>query len=123
MPNSTADWKAYGSTFGKVPSRHQTIFGYKLHLLIALNGTILDFILAPANQFDLEVGFELLSEHHDLQVLGDKVYISVEKAAQLWEENRIPLKSIPRRNQRKQLAPAVQQLFNAVRQMIKTVNA
>ena len=89
VPGSTADWKAYGSTFGKVPSRHQTIFGYKLHLLIALNGTLLDFVLAPANQFDLEVGFELLSEHSDLQVLGDKAYISAQKAAHLWQENRI----------------------------------
>jgi hypothetical protein len=123
VPNSTADWKAYGSTFGKVPSRHQTIFGYKLHLLIAMNGTILDFILAPANQFDLEVGFELLCEHQDLQVLGDKAYISAEKAAQLWQANRIQLKSIPRRNQRKQLAPHLRQLFNSVRQMIETVNA
>ena len=31
--SSTGDWKANGSTFGKVPSKKQTIFGYKLHLL------------------------------------------------------------------------------------------
>lgn len=123
VPNSSADWKAYGATFGRVPSRNETIFGYKLHLLIALNGTILDFVLAPANQSDLAVGFELLREHHDLQVLGDKAYISAEKAAQLWQDNRIRLQTIPRRNQRKQLAPPVRQLFNAVRQMIETVNA
>jgi hypothetical protein len=123
VPNSTADWKAYGSTFGKVPSRKQTIFGYKLHLLIALNGTILDFVLAPANQTDLAVGFELLSEHSDLQVLGDKAYISADKAAQLWQNHRIRLKSIPRRNQHTQLAPSVRLLFNTVRQLIETVNA
>ena len=57
-----------GSRFGKVPSKKQTIFGYKLHLLIAMNAMILDFELAPANELDLEVGFELLSEHIDLQV-------------------------------------------------------
>ena len=120
---SSGDWKASGSTFGKVPSKKQTIFGYKLHLLIAMNGVILDFELAPANATDLEVGFELLSEHTDLQVLGDKAYISATKAAQLWQQNRIELKTIPRRNQQKQLPRVVQRLYNSIRQMIETVNA
>jgi hypothetical protein len=120
---SSGDWKARGSTFGKVPSKKQTIFGYKLHLLIAMNGVILDFELAPANEYDLKVGFELLSEHTDLQVLGDKAYISAAKAAQLWQENRVALQTIPRRNQQKQLPRAVQRLYNSVRQMIETVNA
>ncbi len=123
VPASSGDWKASGSTFGKVSSKKQTIFGYKLHLLIAMNGTILDFELAPANEPDLEVGFELLSEHTDLQVLGDKAYISAEKAAQLWQENRIQLKTIPRRNQRKQLPHFLQHLYNSIRQMVETVNA
>ncbi len=123
VPSSSADWKASSSTFGKVLSRKQTIFGYKLHLLIAMNGTILDFELAPANEFDLEVGFELLSTHTDLQVLGDKAYISAAKAAQLWKENRIQLRTIPRRNQRKQLPLCLQHLYNSIRQMVETVNA
>lgn len=121
--SSSGNWKATGSTFGKVPSKKQTIFGYKLHLLIAMNDVILDFELAPANENDLEVGFELLSEHTDLQVLGDKAYIRAAKAAQLWNENRIKLKTIPRCNQKKQLPRAVQRLFNSIRQMIETVNA
>ena len=121
--SSSGDWKASGSTFGKVPSKKQTIFGYKLHLLIAMNGVILDFEMAPANESDLEIGFELLTEHTDLQVLGDKAYSSAPKAAQLWQQNRIALKTIPRRNQQKQLPRAAQRLFNSVRQMIETVNA
>ncbi len=123
VPSSSGDWKASGSTFGKVPSKNETIFGYKLHLLIAMNGVILDFELAPANETDLTVGVELLSEHTNLQVLGDKAYISAEKAAQLWKQNRIQLQTIPRRNQHKQLPTSLQRLFNSVRQMIETVNA
>lgn len=121
--SSSDDWKASGSTFGKVPSKKQTIFGYKLHLLIAMNGVILDFELAPANESDLEIGFELLTEHTDLQVLGDKAYISAPKAAQLWQQNRIALKTIPRRNQQKQLPRTLRRLYNSIRQMIETVNA
>src|SRR5436190_3035339 len=32
-PSSTGEWAAYGADFGKVPSKKQTIFGYRLHLL------------------------------------------------------------------------------------------
>jgi hypothetical protein len=53
VPTSTGDWAAHGATFGKVSSKKQTIFGYKLHLLITLGGIILDFELAPANAADL----------------------------------------------------------------------
>ena len=122
VPSSTGDWRAYGASFGKVPSKKETIFGYKLHLLITLSGLILDFELAPANVTDLEVGFELLNEHTDLEVLGDKGYISAEKAAELFEMNRLRLQTLPRSNQKKQRSPAIKHLFNAVRQIIETVN-
>jgi hypothetical protein len=123
VPSSTGDWRAYGATFGKVPARNnETIFGFKLHLLITLGGLILDFELAPANLTDLEIGFELLSEHTDLEVLGDKGYISAAKANELWRHNRLRLRTLPRRNQKKQLPKTVRRLFNAIRQVIETVN-
>jgi hypothetical protein len=122
VPSSTGDWQAHGARFGKVSSKKQTIFGYKLHLLITLGGVILDFELAPANETDLAVGFELLSQHTDLDVLGDKGYISEPKAAELWQGNRLRLQTLPRRNQKRQVPSEVKRLFNAVRQMIETVN-
>jgi hypothetical protein len=117
------DWKAYQATFGKVSSKKQTLFGYKLHLLITFTGLILDFELAPANQLDLAVGLELLETHTDLQVLGDKAYISAPRAAELWHTNRIQSLTVPRRNQHVQLPAGVQHLFNAFRQRVETVNA
>lgn len=122
VPGSTGEWPAYEATFGKVPSKKETIYGYKLHLLITLGGVILDFELAPANADDGSVGFELLAEHTDLEVIGDKAYISQAKAAELWRQNRIRLRTLPRRNQKEQLAPEVSRLFNSVRQIIETVN-
>ena len=122
VPSSTGDWAAYGATFGKVSSKKQTIFGYKLHLLVTLGGLVLDFELAPANATDLEVGFELLAEHTDLEVLGDKGYISAAKAAELWRHNRIHLQTLPRRNQKKQLSRQARRVINAARQIIETVN-
>lgn len=123
VPGGKGDWPIYGAAYGKVPSKKQTIYGYKLHLLITLEGLILDFELAPANAGDLAVGVELLSQHTDLTVLGDKAYISAAKAADLWHDNRIRLLTLPRRTQKTQLPPALQQQFNAVRQMIETVNS
>ena len=122
VPESTGNWKAYGAAFGKVPSRSETIFGYKLHVLTTLGGVILDFELAPANAADLKVGFEMLSEHMDLDVLGDKGYISADKAAELWQQNNVRLLTIPRRNQKKKLPKPLKRLFNKARQIIETVN-
>nr|MBC8492728.1 IS982 family transposase [Chloroflexota bacterium] len=122
VPSSTGDWKAHGARFGKVSSKKETIFGYKLHLLITLNGLILDFELAPANAHDLKVGTELLTNHTNLDVVGDKGYISAKVAAQLLCQNNIRLLTLPRRNQKRQLPQVVERLINSVRQIIETVN-
>lgn len=123
VPSSTADWRAFGANFGKVASKKQTIFGYKLHLLITLGGLILDFALAPANIQDLAVGVSLLTDHNDRLVLGDKAYVSAPAAAELWRENQIRLQTLPRRNQKIQMPSIARKLINQVRQMIETVNA
>jgi len=122
VPGSTGDWAAHGADYGKVPSKKITIFGYKLHLLVTLNGVIRDYILAPASVYDLPVGDELLSQHTDLTVFGDKAFISAPVAARLREENRIHLYTLPRKNQKVQLPPTVCRLHNRVRQIIETVN-
>jgi hypothetical protein len=122
VPGSTGDWRAHGATFGKVSSKKMTIFGYKLHLLMTLSGLILDFELAPANLTDLAVGSELLEQHTDLAVCGDKGYISAQVAARLLNANRLRLLTLPRVNQKIQVPPAVRRTFNAVRQIIETVN-
>jgi len=122
VPSSSGDWKAYQATFGKAITKKQTFFGYRLHLLITMSGLILDFELTPAHCCDLEAGFELLNEHTDLEVLGDKAYISAAKAQELWQKNRIALRTVPRLNQKEQVSPAFQHLHNAFRQLIETVN-
>jgi hypothetical protein len=122
VPSSTGDWAAHGATFGKVSSKKQTIFGYKLYLLITLGGLIIDFELAPANVSELEVGFELLNEHRDLDVLGDKAFISAERASQLLQQRHLRLLTVPRRNQKRQLPTKEKRMINSARQIIETVN-
>jgi Transposase DDE domain len=122
VPSTTGDWAAHGADFGKVPSKKLTIFGYKLHLLVTLGGVIRDFVLAPASVSDLKVGAELLSSQHDLDVFGDKAYISGSLAADLAATYQVRLHTLPRANQKVQFPRAVVHLHNRVRQIIETVN-
>lgn len=76
VPGSTGDWDVHGANFGKIASKKQMIFGYKLHLLVTLKGVIIDFILAPASLYDFTVGEERLTQHTQLEVFADKAFIS-----------------------------------------------
>jgi hypothetical protein len=120
-PQVGGDWKEHGAAFGKVTSKKLTIFGYKLHLLLAVNGTILDFELAPANETDLKVGEELLSAYSHLQVIGDKAYIS-HSVTERCAERDVRLMTLPRSNQKVQISQEAQQRINRLRQLIETVN-
>lgn len=122
VPSSTGDWATHGADFGKVSSKKITIFGYKLHLLVTVNGLILDFVLAPASATDLTVGQELLVPYSDLDVFGDKAFISAVVATELVERQNIRLHTIPRTNQKRQLSPQLCRFHNQVRQIIETVN-
>jgi hypothetical protein len=122
VPSSSGDWAAYGATFGKVPSKKQTIFGFKLYLLVTLSGVIVDWALVPANVSELKAGLDLLQDHTDRLVLGDKAFISAAEVAALWEANRVQVVTLPRRNQKRQMPRALQRLINGVRQIIETVN-
>jgi hypothetical protein len=89
VPRSRNDWKAYGARFGRVSSKKQIIFGYKLHLLVTFGGVITDFELSPANADDRYVGWELLEAWRDLVVLADKAYISAEITSALEQYQQI----------------------------------
>lgn len=125
VPSSpgASSWKSYGAAFGKVSTKKQTIFDYKLHLLLSLNGVILDFELAPANASDLVVGEELLAEHENLEVIGDKGYISASVATVLEEEQGIVLHTLPKANQKPQFSEETRHAHNALRQIVETVNS
>ena len=100
-PQSRIRWSDWGADYGPVSSKKIMIFGYKLHMLITLGGLIIDFELAPASEFDLAVGRELLAGHKNRIVIGDKAYVSAPAAEDLWLYNRICLLTKPRKNQKK----------------------
>lgn len=119
---ATRAWAAAGATFGRVATKRQLIFGYKLHLLVTLNGVIVDFVLAPANESDVAVGCDLLTDHTDLTVGGDKGYISGMRQAALRAHNQVTLVTGTRRSQKQQVSATATRVINAARQSIETVN-
>ena len=121
-PTAWREWAGHGATFGKVVTKKQTIFGYKLHLLVTLKGVILDCVLAPAPAADRTIGAALLREHSAIVVLGDTGSISQPLATELAQQNRVQVLTIPRRTQKQQLPRAVTQLLNAQRQLIETAH-
>ncbi len=121
VPASTGDWRAYGASFGKVPSKQQTIVGYKLQILVRLGGGILAFTLAPAHMPAGQVGHALLAAHPDRDVVGDKAYRDAAVQAAVAQDNQLRLITLPRRNQRQQVDRAIQRLINGARQIIETV--
>ena len=118
-----AEWEDRGARIGYVASKKQWVFGYKLYLLTTLSGVLRDLVLAPANVPELQVGVELLEEHTDLTVLGDKAFVSAPARDRLGDENRIALLTLPRRNQKRQPPAAVRHLLNSARQVAETVNS
>jgi IS5 family transposase len=109
--------------FGRVPSKKQHVYGFKLHLLISHSGLILDFALAPANHHDGTLTAQLLADKAGLTVLGDKGYINGPLQAQLATAHDLVLLTPKRRNQLAQLPTALTQAINHFRQVIETINS
>jgi hypothetical protein len=122
VPSSTGDWAAYGATFGHCATKKQTIYGYRLHMLITVGGSILDFELTSADADERDAARDLLMDKRDLTVIGDKGFISAPLAAELVEHANIGLVTLTRRNQHHQHSPHARRLINQVRQIIETVN-
>lgn len=109
------------AAFGHIASKHCTIYGFKLHLLITSDGLILDFVLAPANHHDSLFTQTLLADTADLVALGDKAYPDTELEAQLRERNDVILLTHKRANQKLQHPPSLNHAIAHFRQMVETV--
>lgn len=111
------------ATYGVVPSKKQTIYGFKLHLLIGQCGLLLDFALAPAHHRDDAFSEQLLADNTDWTVLGDKGYIGAAVQALLAWRNNLRLLTPRRCNQKEQLPADLTAAINHFRQIIETVNS
>lgn len=124
FPHARHDHRWYGeAAYGRVASKKQTIYGFKLHLLISACGLVLDFALVAANEADGALAAQLLIDKAGLTVLGDKGYINGPLHQLLAARNAVAVLTPRRKNQREQLPTALTRAINHARQIIETVNS
>lgn len=68
-------FRGYGADYGKCPSKKEIYFGYKVHVMITLEGYITTFEITPASTDDGEGLRDIMDGKSGLVVLGDKGYV------------------------------------------------
>ena len=118
----TRHWLGWAD-FGRVASKQQTMFGFKLHFLVTQQGFIVDFVLAAASHHDVTLAEQILMPYRNLVVIGDKGYIDALTHSLLLQRNNLAVLTPRRRNQQDQLPKTVARCLNQARQMIETIGA
>lgn len=107
--------------FGVVTSKKSKFFGLRLHVTTTAEQLIDEWVLAPAAAHDVKVLDALVSDCHDLILVGDKAYNDAELEARLWRKRRIQLLPLRRSNQKQQWPDAVRRALGHVRHRVETV--
>lgn len=100
-------------------------YGYKLHTVVTLTGTILDFMLSSATPHDSQAVEELLGIQESLkEVFGDKAYWIPEIMVALKEQRGLILLACKKNNQVQTESEKKQgKALNRLRLMVETINA
>ena len=114
-------FKFCGASYGYCPSKKMTYFGYKVHVLCTIDGTIVNFVVTSANIDDREVVWELIKDNkHHLFLIGDKGYISPQLAEELLNEKGVNLIYMKKRNAKNQYPKAFRRLIFKIRRRVET---
>jgi len=108
--------------FGKSHAKEFRFFGYRVHLLISLEGVVTNFVLAPANPHDSTVAPEVFEGMEGLIGLGDKAYASLPLETEL-AQHQIQLLALRRKDSRRPLPEALAKLVRSTRQLVETVGS
>lgn len=111
--------------YGVCSSKAMKYFGYKLHSLVSLWGTVIDFMLTSARPYDNQVVIEFLTAQKRLlkTLFGDKAYNDKDLQDYLVEHLNIRLFAPTKDNQKVKYPKVVSKTINRIRLMIETVNA
>jgi len=114
-------FKGEGADYGNCPSKKKTYFGYKVHALCTRNGYITDFFLTPASTDDRDAVWSLVEEYGRLlKLIGDKGYIGVDFAQNLWDEKGVLMISLKKNNAKNPDPKPIRQMVFKVRRRIET---
>jgi hypothetical protein len=113
-------FKGFGAAYGRCASKKETYYGYKLHLLIALNGLVTDLLLTPANIDDRAAALELLSAYRNITVLGDKGYTGDEFTKTLKRRKGIIILPLKKNSDKLQFSRTMRRTIFRFRRRIET---
>lgn len=108
-----------GANYGKCPSKKETYFGYKVHVLTTLDGFITSFEITPASTDDRAALKDFAAVHRNLIFLGDKGYTGEVLRREL-EERGHRLFALKPSNYKDQLPKCFRRLIFRVRRRIET---
>lgn len=106
--------------YGRCPSKKETYYGFKLHVISTFEGFITDFIVTPANVDDREAVWDLVDSYNSITVLGDKGYINRNLNPMLKNEKNISLLFIKRNNSKNPYPKWLRQMIFKIRRRIET---
>ena len=130
-PVHVRHWRRYsrtclrlrGASLGYCAAKRETFYGYRLVLLVTLEGVITDWTLIAANADEREGALDLLLDYWNLNALGDKGFLDQWRQACLLEERGVHLLTPKRANQKEQNPPAWDRRMNRARRLIETTIA
>ena len=110
--------------YGYCSSKALKYFGYKLHTLVSLCGSIVDFCLTGAAPFDDQVVEEFVdrNKRNIDEIFGDKAYVSERLKKLLREQMGVMLYS-PKKKNAKNTTQHLNRKQSKIRLMVETVNA
>lgn len=108
-----------GANYGKCPSKKETYFGYKVHVLTTLNGFITSFEITPASADDRAALRDFAAVHRNLIFLGDKGYTGEALRKELEERGHC-LFALKPSNYKNQLPKYFRRLIFRARRRIET---
>lgn len=114
-------FKHEGATYSYNPSKKQTYFGYKVHVLTTESSAVKLFEITPANVDD-RVGLEDFSDSISTgsTIIGDKGYVS-EKLSEFLKAQGKKLLALQRNNSTQNYPAETRQLIFKIRRRIETV--
>lgn len=113
-------FRGYGATYGKCPSKKETYLGYKLHLVVTLEGLVTDYILTSANIDDREPVWDLPDKFIFHTFFGDKGYTGTYFASALKSEKGITMLPLKKDNDKIQFPKEFRQLIFKQRRRVET---
>lgn len=109
-----------GANYGKCPSKKETYYGYKVHVLVTLEGYITMFEITPASVDDREGLRDIAADLSNFAVLGDKGYCGQSFTEEMAEQH-VQLMSLKPSNSKNNWSKSIRQLIFKLRRRIETV--